>query len=372
VERNLDQPVIRTRSHMSVRELARRLGVSSATVSRALNNHAEISDETRARVLEMADKTGYHFRVGKRFTNVIGLVYPTDPVSPDDGSFETAMLAGVLAGVNEQRFDVQVINVERDKSMEETYTQFFRRKGVRGVIVRSIRPKPVLAELIADEGFPCVLIADRSDHPNVNFIRSESRADSARVIDHLIHYGHSRIAIAMHGMMDSDHRDRRAGYVDGLERNGISIDESLIIQVGGRLQSGASAIDRLLANQNPPTAVYFTTPPATVGALQRCLELGIKVPDDLSIVGFDDSSVRMRSFPNFTAVCQDAAQLGLEASRWLTRNLEGMTDGPLRVERPTYFSPNQSTGVCPSAPTRLHVNGRVERVAAITNQPRTE
>jgi len=230
----------------------------------------------------------------------------------------------------------------------------------------------VLAELIADEGFPCVLIADRSDHPNVNFIRSESRADSARVIDHLIHYGHSRIAIAMHGMMDSDHRDRRAGYVDGLERNGISIDESLIIQVGGRLQSGASAIDRLLANQNPPTAVYFTTPPATVGALQRCLELGIKVPDDLSIVGFDDSSVRMRSFPNFTAVCQDAAQLGLEASRWLTRNLEGMTDGPLRVERPTYFSPNQSTGVCPSAPTRLHVNGRVERVAAITNQPRTE
>ena len=131
MEQRLDQPAVRTRSHMSVRELARRLGVSSATVSRALNNHPEVSDETRARVLAMADETGYHFRVGKRFTNVIGLVYPTDPVAPDDGSFENALLAGVLSGVNEQRFDVQVINVERDKSHEETYTQFFRRKGLR-------------------------------------------------------------------------------------------------------------------------------------------------------------------------------------------------------------------------------------------------
>jgi len=345
-------------SRLSVRELASRLGVSNATVSRALNNHPEVSPQTRARVLDLAQSTGYIGARGARpQTKTIGLVYPTDPVRPDHGSFETAMLSGVLSGINEQRFDVMWVNVERDKSPDETYSTFFRRKGLRGVIVRSVVPNSTMVEDIATENFPAILIADHSDNPDVSFVYSDSRADSTRAVDHLVHLGHTRIAIAMHAVLDADHHDRLDGYLEGLHRHGVERDDDLIATAIGTLDGGRQAIDRLLGLENPPTAIYFTTPPSTLGALQRCLELGIRVPDDLSIVGFDDSDMRFHAFPNYTAVCQDAAQMGLEAARWLTRAISGSVVGPLREVRPTTFSVQKSTGIAPVSPVRLTPTG---------------
>lgn len=341
----------------SVRAIADRLNLSPATVSRALNNHPKVAADTRHKVLLAADSLGYMPQVGRRCPNVIGLAYPTDPVRPEYGNFESAMLSGILRGVNERRFDVTFINVDRDKAAEESYTQFFRRKGVRGVIVRTIAPTPVLAEDIASEGFPCVLVADRSDHPAVNFVCSASKRDSTHAVEHLINLGHRRIALGVHAVMDSDHQDRRDGYLEGLSRHRIEPDDDLIVSVVASMEGGAGAIDRLLDLPDPPTAIYFTDPLATVGALYRCLQLGISVPRDFSIVGFDDADVRNRTFPNYTAVCQDAAQLGLEAARWLTRFVEGMSEGTLRECRPTSFSFNQSTGPCPANPVRLAPGG---------------
>lgn len=349
----------RPRVKVSIRDLAEQVGVSTATVSRALNNQPEVSPETRQKVLELADRTGYQFRVGKRFTNVIGLVYPNHPVHPDEGSFESAMISGILRGIDDHMYDLQFVNVERDKGPQETFSQLFRRKGLRGVIVRSIRSSPDLAEQIADEGFPHVLIADRSEHPNVNFIECDSRGESARAIDHLAHLGHSRIALVTNSVEDSDHRDRREGYLEGLRRNGIPFDQRLVIGLPGTLQGGSAALDRLLALEDRPTAVYVTTPPATLGVLQRCLQLGVEVPTNLSVVGFDDSQTRRRCFPSYTAVCQDATQLGLEASRWLTRLIEGQAAAPLRERRPTVFEVGQSTSVAPVRPAHPLDPGRV-------------
>ncbi|MEO0482409.1 MAG: LacI family DNA-binding transcriptional regulator [Planctomycetota bacterium] len=351
----------RRRLPVSVRELARRVGVSTATVSRALNNQPQVSPETRAKVLAAADETGYQFRVGKRFTNVIGLVYPNAPVHPDEGSFEAAMISGILRGIDEQRFDLQFVNIDRDRAEGESISQLFRRKGLRGVIIRSVRSTPNLAEEISDDGFPSILIADHSDHPNVNCIRSESGQSSAIAVDHLAQLGHKRIAYVGHIIVDADHRDRDRGFRAGMARNGLEIDEELILSTPGTSAGGTVAIDRMLALPDPPTAMYFTTPPATLGALQRCLQLGIRVPTDLSIVGFDDSTTRLRSFPNYAAVCQDAAQLGLEAARWLTRSLEGIADERFQVMRPTTFEPGRSTCVAPATPTRLLPTGRVAR-----------
>lgn len=343
---------------ISVREIASRLRVSPATVSRALNDHPQVAKRTKERVLAMAESIGYVLRSAPRPDNsTIGLVYPSHPVRPEFGNFESAMLSGILRGVNEHRFDVTFLNVERDKLAGESFSQFFRRKGVRGVIVRSVEPTPRLAEEISGEGFPSVLVADRSEDARVNFICCDSRADSIRAVEHLAHLGHRRIALGVHAVMDSDHRDRRDGYQEGLRRLGLEADPSLVVSVVATMKGGALAMDRLMSLADPPTAVYFTDPLATVGAMHRCLELGVAIPDDLSIVGFDDSDIRYRTFPSYTAVCQDAGQLGLEAARWLTRSLEGVAKGPLRDRRPTTFSFNKSTGPCPAAPVRLLPGG---------------
>ena len=345
----------------SVRKLASELGVSVATVSRALNNHPDVKSETRQMVLEAANRSGYAPTIGKKQTNVIALAYPGDPVRAEIGSFESALLSGIMRGVNEQKFDVSLVNIARDKEANESYTHFFLRKGIRGVLVRTVDTSPKLAEAIAAEGFPCLAIAETSDHPSLSYVCGDSGLDSERAVEHLIHLGHRRIAIGRHTIMDTDHRDRLTGYRTALRRHQIDIDPRLELIVPGANDSGRAAIDACLALPDPATAIYFTTPSATVSALHHCLELGLRVPQDFSIIGFDDSDVRLRTFPQFTAVVQDAALIGLEAARWMTRSLRGLEDGVLRIRRPTMFSIHKSTGVPLATPVRLTATGRLER-----------
>lgn len=337
----------------SVRKIASSLGVSVATVSRALNNHPDVSAETRQRVLEAAHAAGYLPQVGKRQLTVIGLVYPTQPVRPDFGTFESMLLAGIVRGANERRFDVTIINAGQDRDPLESYTQFFHRKGVRGVVIRSLEPTPRLAVEIAEERFPSILVADRSDDPRVNFVDSESREASRQAVHHLIQLGHTRIGLAIHNVLDSDHQDREAGYADALRDAGLPRDPLLTVRAPASPEGGAMMLNRLLELENPPTAIYFTNPLSTVGALHRCLQLGIRVPKDLSIVGFDDGDVRLRTFPNFTAVCQDAQALGLEAARWLTRAIEQDEQPVFRELRQTRFVVHESTGLRPMSAVRL-------------------
>lgn len=339
----------------SVRAIADNLGVSVATVSRALNNHPGVSDEMRKRVLHAADKSGYRPSVGRKPTNIIGLAYPNDPVRADFGAFEAVLLAGILEGVNERRFDLTFINVHRDKNRSETYEQFFDRKGVRGVIVRPLDDHG-LAEAIAADGVPMVLVADRSDNARVNYIDSDSRKTSRQAVEHLLGLGHKRIGLAIHRVADSDHRDREAGYREALRDAGIGVDEGLIVRAEASPEGGAMMLNSVLDQEHPPTAIYFTNPLSTVGALHRCLQLGIRVPKDLSIVGFDDGDIRMRTFPRFTAVCQDAQALGLEAARWLTRSLTGEANGSFREVRPTALAVLDSTAFPPLTPVRIREN----------------
>lgn len=337
----------------SVRKIASEVGVSVATVSRALNNHPDVSVETRRRVLQAANRSGYVPAVGRRPTNVIGLAYPDDPVRPDFGDFESAMLQGLLKGTNERRFDVTFINLHRDKTESETFTQFFHRKGIRGAVLRSLDRTPAVAEAIAAEGFPAILIADKSADPRVNFVACESRTTSERAVEHLVQLGHRRIGLGVHIGVDSDHMDREAGYAAALAKHGIARREEYTVRTVASPEGGQMMLNRLLELDEPPTAVYFTDPMSTVGALHRCLQLGIHVPRELSVVGFDDSDTRFRTFPTFTAVCQDAHQLGLEASRWLTRVLGGDAHKVCRELHETSFSIHESTGLAPIAAVRL-------------------
>lgn len=328
----------------SVRQIAKLAKVSVATVSRALNNHPDVDPTTRDRVVAAANRSGYAPGVGKRITTVIGLVYPTEPVKADYGAFDSALLAGILRGVNEQKFDVKLVNLQRDKLVRESYTQFFMRKGLRGVILRTFENTRGICEAIAAEGFPSVVVADRFDDPRVNFICCESRDDSRRAVEHLIQLGHRRIACAVHNVPDTDHRDRREGYAMALADHGIPLDPSLVYEIVASFDGGVAAINRIMGQPRPPTAIFFTDPLATLGAMRRCQELDIRIPADLSIVGFDDGDIRQHTWPPFTAVCQDAHMLGEQAALWLTRSLLGQAPPSIRLSRPTMLEINCTTG----------------------------
>ncbi|USO00260.1 MAG: LacI family DNA-binding transcriptional regulator [Phycisphaeraceae bacterium] len=344
----------------SVRKIAKEVGVSVATVSRALNDHPEVNIETKQKVIDVANRLGYVPAMSRTPANVVGLVYPSDPVRTSFGDFESAMLSGILQGINEQSFDVTIVNLARDKQPGESYTRFFRRKGVRGVILRALASGSLAEEIVA-EGFPCIIVADRSTQAGVNYVCGDSRLDSVKAVEHLIYQGHKRIALGAHTVMDTDHRDREAGYLEALDKHNIAIDRDLVVPLPSSPEGGSETIDRVLGLDDPATAIYITTPLSTIGALHRCLELGVHVPQEFSIVGFDDSDVRKRTFPPYTAVCQNAEQLGVEAARWLTRALNGNAVGSFQVRHPTRFEINGSTGMRPKHPIRLRPDGMVIR-----------
>ena len=343
----------------SVRAIAKRLNVSIATVSRALNNHPEINPETSAKVLKAANEIGYFSAVGRRITTNIGFVSSSDA---DFYEYDALLLAGIRRGLSQHKFDVTIISLERDKTESESYTQFFLRKGVRGVIVQTLARNRHIPPVIASEGFPIVVVADRfEDNPNISYISYHSGEGSRRAVEHLIHLGHNRIALAMHIERDSDHADRYQAYKQALLNNGIEPEPDLVVPVIADINGGISAMNRLMSLPNPPTAIYFTDPLTTVGAMRRAYAMGLRVPDDISIIGFDDSDMRYRVYPPLTAVCQNATNLGTEAGLWLTQKLLNMNDEPMRKVATTFFEVNQTTGLPPRKRVRILPDGtRIE------------
>lgn len=350
----------------SIRSIARSAGVSVATVSRTLNNLPDVSEKTRSLVLAAADEAGYDVASKRRKSALIGLAYPGAPVHAEFGGFDSAIVSGVTRGVSEHKFDVVLLNVARDKRRGETFAQFFRRKNVAGVVLRSFAESRRLCEQIAEEGIPHVVVADRFDNPAVNFIRNDSYQQTGAAMEHLASLGHRRVGLCIHMVADSDHNDRRRAYREGLTQFGMDRDPRLEFEEIANMDGGAKAINSLMSLPQPPTALLVTDPLASLGVLRRCLELSIDVPRELSIVGFDDSGVRHMAYPVYTSVCQDAAALGRDAAHWLTRRVSGRESGGLRCVNQTFFEVNQTTAPPPATPVRVMPNGqRVSTAAAL-------
>lgn len=329
----------------SVRAIARELALSPATVSRVLNNHPDVDEQTRARVMERINATGYFPRVGVRVSNVVALAYPEDSVGTEYGSFESSLRTGIMRGLGEQNFDLKLISIRRDKDPRETFSQFFIRKGVRGVILRCFRHTRQIITEIAAERFPAIVVSEHFDDPLVSSIRAESYSSSRRAIEHLISLGHQRIALATHNIADSDHSDRRRAYDDALHCAGMAVDPALIYELPASLSSGEQVLDAISSLTPRATAVFATNPMTALGIMRRAQEREIAIPRDLSVVGMDDSDIRMHVWPRLTAVCQDATALGHEAAAWLCNRISRAAVRPEGLKRTltTVFEINGTT-----------------------------
>lgn len=326
----------------SVRQIAKTAGVSITTVSRALNNDPSVRPRTREQILAVANGAGYVARVGKRVTTQIGFAYTQEMTLAHP--YDAAVLEGAVRGLDEYHFDLVVLNLQRDKAPTESYSQYFMRRGVRGVVLRTMATTRHICQAIADEGFPHIVTSERFESSNVNCIDCNSGPDSKRAIEYLIALGHRRIAFAMHNVPDRDHLDRLEGYQQALREHGLATDESLVFRQPFSLSGGATVVEMIMSQPKRPTAVFFADPLPSIGAIKKSRALGIRIPDDLSIVGFDDTDMRFAVCPTLTAVCQNARTLGYEAARWLARMVNGGAEKRLQGTIPTFFEINESTG----------------------------
>ena len=346
----------------TVREIATNIGVSASTVSRALSGSSRISEQVRDRVLREARRLGYgRGRPAARVGSVtLGVAFLNKYAWPQFAGYDSLILAGMVRGAREARADVTFVDLQQ-RLHGESYRSFLTGRGVHGLLLRVDDETHQVAVDIANDGVDVAVIADRYDDPAVNFACCCSLSAAQDAVQHLIGLGHRRIGFCRNNVMDRDHRDRFEGYRAALEASGIEFDEQLHISRPADVAGGAAALNAFLSSAAPPTAVFFTDPLMTVGGLLRAGEFGVRVPDELSIIGVDDGDdTRQMTHPIYTAVCQRSPEFGVQAARWLARAFGGdhQGDGPFQLLLEAYLEVNQSTAPPPGRAVRVTSQGQ--------------
>lgn len=339
----------------SIREVAKEAGVSIATVSRVINGNGSVALELKNQVLAAIDRCDYLPSVGRRACDSVALLYvgQFSPGSP----YDSACIEGMINVMRKSNHDLAVIDLARDKQPDESYRQFFGRKGICGAIVRSTAADRAILMKMAQEQFPIVVLGDHFEHPRLPFVYASSRNASREAMEHLISLGHRNIAFAASDCEDGDHGDRFAAYCDIMKSTGL-YKEDYISRIPPHRMDGAQLLRKLMAMPNPPTGVFAADPFIAIGLINEAHALGIKVPNELSIVGFDDTDTRSQLYPRMTAICQDSLLLGSVAFECIIQLIKGESlPVTANYVQSAWLEINSTTAPPPAERFRVLTNG---------------
>lgn len=316
-----------------------------------MNGSNRVAPDLRQKVMQAVEACDYAPKVGRRVSDSIGVIYagPFTIGSP----YDSACLDGIATAMRETNYDLSILNIQRDRRSGESFSQLFARKGLGGAIVRSTLMQRDLVKEMASEGLPIVILGDHFECPGLNFCYADSRKASREAIEHLVSLGHQAIAFAACDRDDGDHLDRHDAYRSVLEKAGL-YREDMIHRVPPSRMDGAPLIRRIMSKQDRPTALFVADPLVAVGVLNEAHELGIRVPEDLSLIAVDDTDMRSMVFPRLTAVCQDSKGIGQEALETVYRLLEGKDlHGKAAKRQDAWFEIHDTTAPPPETVDRF-------------------
>jgi LacI family transcriptional regulator len=249
--------------------------------------------------------------------------------------FFAVMFRGIEDTLSRHDYSVILANTDDDPQREQRGMTMLRERQVDGLILATARRQdPAIASLTADN-FPYVLVNRHTDCPDGNAVVPDDYAGAVAAVEHLASLGHQRIAhIAASGEISTG-RDRRRGYSDAIARLGLPADPSLIAPGTFREPGGYEAMRMLLALSRPPTAVFAVNDLAAMGAIRAIRQAGLRVPDDISIVGFNDLPMAAESSPPLTTLHVPLHAMGTVAAELLLSLLAGEQSPPSSTVLPT-------------------------------------
>jgi LacI family transcriptional regulator len=332
-----DQP-----GRVTIRQVAELAGVSIATVSRVANGHPDVSSETREAVQRVIRDRGYQAggrpRAGQ--TGLIGVMVPL--VHP---GYFAQILSGAAEAAYEHDLRVVLCPTRHSRSREMSLLDRLTGGEVDGAIV--VLPEESGGEFgtLAAHGFPFVIVDPRTEIADgIPVVCAAHSSGATQATRHLLSLGHRRIGVIAgpRGWVATEERLR--GYQAAVAAAGILSDPALIQHSNFRIDGGREAAVRLLGLPDPPTAIFAFNDGMAIGAMQAASAQGLRVPDDVSVAGFDDTIEAAIVVPTLTTVRQPLAELGRTAVSLLLRRLENRRMEPLRVELATKLVPRDSTG----------------------------
>lgn len=300
----------------TIHDIARKLNVTASTVSRALNDNPRISEATKKAVQQAARKLNYQpnhiaaaLRNGK--SNILGIIVPTI-----DRGFFSSVVRGIEEIANNSRYNVMICQSNDNYEKEVATVEALLSARVDGIIASYAKETTDFDHFLKakEKGIPVILFDRSNSALEVSHVLIDDYLGAYKATEHLIKQGCKTIAHFTNTRKISIYKERLRGYKEALLANGITFDESLVVESNLQLADGRTSIEKLIKSRKKPDGIFSASDYSAMGALQYLKEKGISVPEEIKIVGFSNEAFTHLTDPTLTTVEQHSLRIGNAAA----------------------------------------------------------
>lgn len=311
----------------NIKDVANLAGVSTSTVSRVLSEKGYVNDETRKRVLSAVEELGYTpnpiaTSLKKGRTNTIALLVP---------SIQNLIFPEIIRGVEDiarqNGYSVILCNTDDNPETEKDYIEKLRTRWVDGFIVGSMRSDSDHIRKLWSAGVPLVLTSRYCHADAMDAVGIDNKKAAKGAVEYLIRTGHKKIGIALGNSNLDLYKDRFEGYKEALEEAGLSVDERFILHETSDEYSFYYLTQNMLASRHIPDAMFATTDMRAIIMMRVFLDQGLRIPEDISIIGFDNVKVGAMLNPSLSTVSQPLYKIGALAMEKLIAQISAKDEG---------------------------------------------
>lgn len=322
----------------TINDIARLANVSKKTVSRVINESPFVREETRTRIAEIIKQVGFTpdpqaRALAFRRSFLVGLIYD-NPNAPYVINFQEGALGAL------RRMGYELVVHPCDRNSEEFLSdirRFVTRQKLDGVmLLPPVSENNVLAEMLRNMQCPYVRVISAALDDPKNLIMSMDRQSAAEVAEHLAKLGHTRIAMIVGPPTYRSSIERLEGFSNALADRGLTLSPHYVAEGQYTFESGAACAELLLSRSPRPTAIFAGNDETAAGVYRTAYLRGVKIPDDLTVIGFDDSPLASRLCPSLTTMRQPIRDMGRLAAEKLTAKIAGLAEGPV-IAATTFF-----------------------------------
>lgn len=331
---------------ITLKEIAKMAGVSPSTVSRVINNSKPVNEDIRKRVLGILKEMNYLPYMAQNSTpkqdrNLIGVICP---------QYSNTVLDDLIVGINNvcKLYGFDTVIGLSDSTMENElhYIDLFSNQlAVQGIIFMGNQWEDRHLEIVQKNYTPVVLVGQISSLPSIPSVHVDNTTASYEAVTYLIQNGHRQIAMILSNTGETIREDRFQGYKNALADAGISINEKWVAESELSVEGGSRAMKEILRHDPKPTAVFCSTDSMAIGALTYLTDRGYKVPEDISVFGFDGIALSKLIRPRLSTVEYSAIEIGMTATRNLIKLCKGEEENIAHhINVIHHLVPRESTG----------------------------
>ncbi len=321
----------------TIKDISRISGISVTQVSRALNNHSDVSQSTKERVRKIAKEIGYvpnrsAQNLVKQTTNTLAIIISGLEKEGGKDNIIYQLLTGMYQFAEEVNYEIALFTTSSAHQKEKSYFEFCKEHNIRGAVLNGLRTDDPYFEELIESDIPCVLIDSvQPDNDRIVSVSVDNVAGSYDAVSYLIQKGHKNIAM-INGRPEAEVSSQRLkGYVRALNEHHLAIQSNWIVYCDYKEQKAFEVTSDLLKENKGITALFCASDMIAVGAMKAIRKLGLRIPEDISIVGYDNIPISEYLHPPLTTVAQDFYIMGYKAGEKLYKIITDQPDEKMLI-----------------------------------------